>query len=48
MCVCGGGGGGGANTFRGSGSVIFILAFLLKGINSKRKEFAPVGANSFL
>ena len=27
---------------------IFIIAPLLIGVNSSRKEFAPIGANSFL
>ena len=35
-------------TFRGSNSVIFINASFLIGVSSLRKEFAPLGANSFL
>ena len=35
-------------TFKGSTSAIFILAFFSLRINSYRKEFAPVRANSLL
>ena len=35
-------------TFRGSNSVIFTFASLLKRGLPLRKEFAPLGANSFL
>ena len=35
-------------TFTGSKSAIFILFSFYNGVNSLRKEFAPVEANSFL
>ena len=34
--------------FRGSNSAIFGFPFLLKGVNSKRKEIAPLEAKAFL
>ena len=34
--------------FRQNNYPIFILPAFLKGVNPKRKEFAPLGANSFL
>ena len=37
-----------AYTFRGNNSIVFVLAFLLKGVSSLRKKFAPSGANLFL
>ena len=35
-------------TFIGSNSSLFIFASLFNEVYSKRKEFAPLGANSFL
>ena len=35
-------------TFSGSNSVILIFVPYYNGVSSKRKEFALVGANSFL
>ena len=39
---------GNGYTFRGGIFVILVSASLLKRVYSKRKEFAPSGANSFL
>ena len=35
-------------TFRGDNSVKIVFAAFWKGVDSKKKEFTPMGANSFL
>ena len=50
MCVLGGGGGGGGICMlsRKANLPFSFVPPLSMGVNSKREEFAPQGANSFL